>query len=69
MGSSRPQFGWNSRQYVAQDATGCSVKGKTIVQSFGDGLFIYRKDLTGFHKASTNQRDFDSPKPNRLVTR
>jgi hypothetical protein len=44
-------------------------KGKTIVQSFGDGLFIYRQDLTGFHKTFINQRDFDLPKPNRLATR
>jgi hypothetical protein len=32
----------HSRQYVAQGATGCSVKGKTIVNFFGDGLFIDR---------------------------
>jgi len=28
-----------SRQYVAQDATGCSGKGKTIAKILGDGLF------------------------------
>jgi len=32
-----------SRQYVAQGATGCSAKGKTIAKSLGDGLF-YRWD-------------------------
>jgi hypothetical protein len=28
-----------SRQYVAQVATGCSVNGKTIANTLGDGLF------------------------------
>jgi len=46
-----------SRQYVAQDATGCPVKGKTIAKIVvGDGLFIYPMVLLrGFAKHSEEE--------------
>jgi hypothetical protein len=34
-----------SRQYVAQGATGCSAKGKTIAKSIGDGLFFFLRSF------------------------
>jgi len=40
-----------SRQYVAQNATGCSAKGKTIARFFGGGLFYViasRETLSNF---------------------
>jgi hypothetical protein len=44
----------HSRQYGK--FPGCSVNGKTIVKSFGDGLFIFR-----VNSRNSRQRGFENP--------